>query len=416
MTVPTSDDGGLGATPPDGPLAGIKVLDFGQFIAGPLCAAMLADLGADVVRVERPGGAADRTVQPVAPGKPGGAVYLHVNRNKRSLALDPFDPRARPAIDALIAGADIVIANLPAPTRAAMGLDAERLKALNPRLILVTCTAFGPNTGLSDLPGFDGIGQAVSGAMHLSGEAGEPRKSYVHFVDHMTAAMATVSTLAALRTRDQTGAGTHIETSLAGSALFMMAGNLIEEAHLGLGRPGTGNRAQLAAPANTYATRDGHVLIQVIGNGMFRRAARLLEREDWIDDPRYRSDEARGDAYQELDAAMAAWCAERNTQACVSELRTAAIPVAPVLTPRQALQDAAIAGECVWPDAAGEGPPEELLQPVTYSGRPLPVRRAAPVLGAHSREILTEAGLDRQSIDRLLTDGLLIDAASDPVS
>lgn len=399
-----------------GPLAGLRVLDFGQFIAGPLCAALLGDLGADVVRIERPQGAADRSVQPLSPDLPGGAVYLHVNRNKRSLALDPFDPAARPALDALIAGADVVVANLPPPTRAAMGLDPDRLKALNPRLVLVTCSAFGTETGLADLPGFDGIGQAISGAMHMSGEEGNPRKSYVHFVDHMTAAMSAFSTLAALRERDRTGEGSHVETSLAGNALFMMAGNLVEEAHLGSGRAGTGNRAQLAAPANTYATTDGHVLVQVIGNGMFRRCARLLGREDWIGDPRYGSDEARGDACEALDAAMADWCAARTSAQCVDVLRGALIPVAPVLSPREALESADIAGECVWGAHSAENVRvsalSRLQQPVTYSGRPVAVRSDAPRLGAHSLEVLEEVGLDRTTIDRLLSEGLLFDGSA----
>jgi len=413
VTVSGGDERGTDA---GGPLAGLRVLDFGQFIAGPLCAAMLGDLGADVIRIERPQGSADRSVQPLSPDLPGGAVYLHVNRNKRSLALDPFDPAARPALDALIAGADVVVANLPPKTRAAMGLGADRLKALNPRLVLVTCSAFGGGTGLADLPGFDGIGQAVSGAMHMSGEGGTPRKSYVHFVDHMTAAMSAFSTLAALRERDRTGEGAHVETSLAGNALFMMAGNLIEEAHLGLGRDGTGNRAQLAAPANTYATTDGHVLVQVIGNGMFRRAARLMGREEWIGDPRYGSDEARGDAFDALDVAMADWCAARTTEACVEALRAALIPVAPVLSPRQALESADIAGECVWGahDCANLRDPalSRMQQPVTYSGAPVAIRSGAPRLGEHSLEVLEEAGLDRRTIDRLLSDGLLVDGSA----
>ena len=414
MTVTDGEPSETGSA--GGPLAGIRVLDFGQFIAGPLCAALLGDLGADVIRIERPQGAADRSVQPLAADLPGGAVYLHVNRNKRSLALDPFDPASRPALDALIAGADVVVANLPPPTRAAMGLDFDRLKALNPRLVLVTCSAFGTGTGLADLPGFDGIGQAVSGAMHMSGEDGNPRKSYVHFVDHMTAAMSAFSTLAALRERDRTGEGAHVETSLAGNALFMMAGNLIEEAQLAPGREGTGNRAQLAAPANTYATVDGHVLVQVIGNGMFRRCARLLDREDWIADPRYGSDEARGDAFAALDAAMADWCALRTRAQCVDLLRAALIPVAPVFSPREALECADIAGECVWGAHSGPNLRDSALfglqQPVTYSGCALPIRSDAPGLGVHSLEVLEEAGLDRKAIDRLLSDGLLFDGSA----
>jgi crotonobetainyl-CoA:carnitine CoA-transferase CaiB-like acyl-CoA transferase len=275
------------------PLAGIRVVDFGQFVAGPLAAALLADFGADVIRVERPDGGADRYVQPIGDNAPEGAVYLQLNRNKRSLALDPFDERAREIVDRLIRHADVIIVNAPEATREAMGLSWERVTAVNPRLILSSCTAFGSGP-LGNVPGFDGIGQAMSGAMHMTGKDGEPRKAYVHYVDHLTAVLSALGIMMALRDREFSGCGQHVETSLLRSALLTMAANLIEEDALRVGRPGIGNRAHLAAPADVFATRNGHVLIQIIGNGMFRRCARLMQHPEWIDDPRFASDEKRG--------------------------------------------------------------------------------------------------------------------------
>ena len=287
------NDSFASATAPRRPLEGIRVVDFGQFIAGPLAAALLGDFGADVIRVERPEGGADRFVQPIGAHMPGGAVYLQINRNKRSLALDSFDARAREIVDRLIMHADVVVANAPDATRDAMGLSYERVSALNPRLILATCTAFGSGGALANAPGFDGIGQAMSGAMHMSGKDGEPRKAYAHYVDHLSAALSAFGVMMALRERERTGRGQHVETSLLRSALLTMAANLTEEDVLQIGRHGIGNRAHLAGPADVFRTRDGHVLVQVIGDSMFGRCARLMQRVDWLDDPRFVSDETR---------------------------------------------------------------------------------------------------------------------------
>jgi crotonobetainyl-CoA:carnitine CoA-transferase CaiB-like acyl-CoA transferase len=395
-------------------LDGIRVVDFGQFIAGPLCAALLGDFGAEVIRVERPGGAADRTVQPLGdPALPGGAVYLQVNRNKRSLALDPFDPRARPVVDRLIGWADVVVANVPRTTLETMGLAYERIAAVNPRAILATCSAFGDGP-LADLPGFDGIGQAMSGAMVMSGTGGEPRKAYAHYVDHLSAVLGAYGVMAALRAREATGRGQQVETSLVGSALFAMAANLVEETVLGVGRTGRGNRAQLAGPADVYATRDGHVLVQVIGNSMFRRCVRLLDRPDWLADPRFASDESRGAHGALLSEVVAAWCVSRTTEACVAAFRGAGLPVAPVLTPRGALEHPDLPQARLWtrPQDNSDACAVQVLQPpLTLSATPGGVRTAAPALGAHSRAILDEIGLDRAAADALMQAGVVTTTA-----
>lgn len=359
------------------PLAGLKVLDFGQFVAGPLCALMLAELGAEVTRIERPGGGPDRYVQPVG-AEAGGAVYLQLNRGKRSRVLDPFDPRDAEAIDALLTAADVVVANYPDRTLAAMRLDWPRLEALNPRLILASTSAFGagPQAGL---PGFDGIGQAMSGAMHLTGADGEPRKAYVHWVDHLTAALSAFGVMAALASRATTGRGQRVETSLLGSALFAMAGTLIEERALGLDRPGIGNRAQLAGPADVFAAEDGHVLLQVIGEGPFKRAARLFGRPDWLDDPRFSDDAGRGRHGADLSAVVADWCAGRSVAACLAAFAEAGLAAAPVLSPRAALTHPAVAAAGLFTG----GPHPALRLPIALGAVPPADLHPAPVLGAH---------------------------------
>ena len=173
-----------------GVLEGVRVLDFGRYIAGPYCACLLGDMGADVIRVEKTHGSEDRWVAPIAEGGEGG-LFMQVNRNKRGLTLNPMKPEGRDVVRRLAATADVVVANLPDPALTAMGLDYTSLAAVKPDIILTSVSAFGAGGPSSEKVGFDGIGQAMSGAMYLSGRPGEPTKSYVPYVDFTTALSAT---------------------------------------------------------------------------------------------------------------------------------------------------------------------------------------------------------------------------------
>ncbi|MGQ3028969.1 MAG: CaiB/BaiF CoA transferase family protein [Ferrovibrionaceae bacterium] len=382
-----------------GALDGITVLDFGHFIAGPQCGALLADFGADVIRIERPEGGNDREVGPISsdPATPGGTLYLQVNRNKRSLALDPFNPAARPVIDRLLAGADVVIANFPPKTLADMGLDYARIAAINPRIVLCTCAAFGHEGGFRGRPGFDGIGQAMSGAMHMTGDDGRPRRAFAMYVDHATAALSAFGVMAALRAREATGHGQQVEAALLGTALSMTMSGLAEEAALAPDRKGTGNLGQTAGPADIYRTTDGWVLLQVVGASMFRRCARLVGHPEWIEDPRFHDDLSRGEHGAELSAGVGAWCAGLSTADCLDAFARAGLPAAPVLSFRQALDDPDIAAQGYWQNHAVPGverPVPIMTPPVRLSATPGRFARLAPALGADTEAILRGLGLD----------------------
>ena len=198
-----------------GVLDGIRVLDFGRYIAGPFCAALLADLGADVIRVEKVRGSEDRFIIPLNEAGDG-AMFMQVNRNKRGLTLNPMKPDGREVVRRLVATADVVVANLPDSALTAMGIDYRSLVAIRPSVILTSVSAFGAGGPLSGKLGFDGIGQAMSGSMYLSGRPGEPTKTYVPYVDFTTALSATVGTLAALMARQQTGRGAGGERVVTG--------------------------------------------------------------------------------------------------------------------------------------------------------------------------------------------------------
>jgi len=388
-----------------GVLAGIRVLDFGQYIAGPYCARLLGDFGASVTRIERPEGNVDRGLVPLtADGSGGGALYHAINCNKASLALDLKRPESRPVLDRMLALADVVVANVPPAGLKAMGLDWPRLHALNPRAILVTCTAYGAKGERRNVIGFDGVGQAMSGAMHMTGQDGGPRKAAVNYVDFSTAAFSAFGVMLALRRRNATGEGQHVEASLLHSAVALMAATLIEEQVCRPGRAGTGNRAQLGAPADAFRTRDGWILIQVVGEEMFARVARLVGQSGWLTDARFGSDAARGRHGAEISAGVQTWCGERSNAQCIAVLDAAQIPAAPVLAPRQILEHPLAASEdwFRWVDAPGIGGLPAVMPPVQLNASPGEVRRAAPLLGADSRAVLADYGFSGDEIGTLV--------------
>ena len=377
-------------------LSGIRVLDFGRYVAGPYCATLLGYLGADVIRIERCGGGEDRFIAPItAQGE--GAVLFQTGCNKRSLTLELGAPQASEIVRRLVATADVVVANLPPATLAALQLDYPALQAIRPDIIVATQTAFGDAGPYKDRGGFDGIGQAMSGAMYITGVPGAPAKAAAPYVDYTTAVLAAFGILAALIHRQHTGAGQEVSTSLLGTALAVFNSHLIEQAVTGVGRAGTGNRVQTSAPSDVFPTQDGHVLTHVVGNGLFRRWARLMGDETrWTADPLYATDQSRGDHSQEILDCMRTWCAQRTTAEALAALERAGIPAGPVNTPQQALDDpqvaamgflTAIAG---YPGLARAAPVATL--PVKLSASPGGIGKPPPRAGEHSDEILTSLG------------------------
>src|SRR4051812_41858857 len=317
---------------------GIRVLDFGRYVAGPWCAALLGDLGAEVIRIEKRGGSEDRFVGPVADGGEG-ALFLQINRNKKSMTLDPATPAGREVVRRLIATADVVVANLPPQRLRALGLDWATVSQLRPSLVLTTVSAFGGGGPYEERLGFDGIGQAMSGGMYLSGHPGEPMRAYVPWVDFGTAGLAAFATVAALYERHTTGLGQHVEASLLQTALGAANAPLIEQQVRTLDRVASGNRSQTTGPSDAFRTTDGWVVVQVIGQPLFARFAALIGAPELLEDPRFADDNARGIHGAELSDRMARWCASRTTADVVAALERAQIPAGPVHSPAQTLAD-----------------------------------------------------------------------------
>ncbi|MBO6667173.1 CoA transferase [Parvibaculum sp.] len=398
-----------------GILEGVRVLDFGRYIAGPYCAALLGDLGAEVIRIERRDGSEDRFVQPIVPeagpGEGGeGAMFLQMNRNKRGLTLDPMTETGRGIVRRLAATADVVVANLPPSTLKAMGLDYESLTAVKPDIILTTVSAFGHGGPYSERTGFDGVAQSMVGAAYLTGHPDEPVKSYAPWVDFGTASLSAFGTLAALMERQKSGKGQVVEGSLLSTALAYFNFHLIEQELRKTNRVAIGNRSPYAGPADIVRTKDGWILVQVIGMPLFKRWARLMGEDHWLTDPRFKDDLSRGDHGEILSERTQRWAETRTTEEALAELEAARIPAGPVYSPQQALEDRHIQEmgylkPLPFPGLPGPAPVMET--PLRFSRTPASLRERAPLLGEHTDAILGELGYTTEEIESFRSQGVI---------
>ncbi|MCG8440658.1 MAG: CoA transferase [Caulobacterales bacterium] len=395
-------------------LDGVRVLDIGRYIAGPYCATLLGYLGAEVVRVERRQGGEDRYIAPLFAREDGGSgeggLFLQTACGKKSVALDLADEDGRAALRKIAASADIVVANMPPKALAKLGLDWDAFSALNPRGVLVTQTGFGARGPDRDKGGFDGVAQAMSGAMYLTGVPDAPVKAGAPYVDYATGVLSALGAMAALMARERTGRGEHVETTLLGTALAVMNAHLIEQAVAGRNRVGTGNRVQTSAPSDVFRTRDGHVLVHTVGDGLFARWARLVGRTELAQEPRFQGDQARGDHRDELCAIMAEWCADRSTEEALAALEQAGVPCGPVLSLQEALDNpqAEAMGFLTSVDFPGLPRPAPVADlPIAFARLAAGVDGRPPTLGEHTEEILGSVGYGAQDIAALREKGVL---------
>jgi crotonobetainyl-CoA:carnitine CoA-transferase CaiB-like acyl-CoA transferase len=337
-------------------------------------------------------------------------MFLQVNRNKRGMTLDPASGKGREVVRRLVATADVVVANLPEAALEALGIDYATLSAIKPDIILTTATAFGYGGPYERKVGFDSVAQAMSGIMYLSGEPGAPVKSFSPWVDYSTAALSAFGTTMALMHRGKTGEGQEVQGALLASALTVTNAALMEQAVKRTNRVATGNRGQLSAPSDVFRTKDGSVLVITVGQPMFKRWAELTGETHWLADPRFKNDDTRGWNGAAISARMQAWCAERTTEEVMAALETARLPVAPVYSPQQALDDPHVraAGFYQAMDYPGLPAPAPVVRtPVKVTKSPGAIRHRAPELGEHTDAILCELGYSPGEIAGLRDEGVV---------
>lgn len=390
-------------------LDGIRVLDFGRYVSGPYCATLMADFGAEVIRIERPGGGEDRFIGPVAETGDG-AGFLQLARNKRCITLNPRSEGADEVLRRLVASADVVIANVPANALQRMGIDYESLCAIKPDIILANISSFGTRGPWASRPGFDSVGQAMSGSQYLTGTGEVPFRTPVTWVDHSTGLFTAFGVAMALFERQRTGKGQQIDCSLLGSALAFSSTAMIEEAMTGIGRTAIGNRSFLNGPTDSFRTTDGWVVTQIVGNPIFKRWAELMGKPQWADDPRFGSDEARAEQGEFLSAKMSEWCATRTSQQALEELAAAHLPAGPVLSPaeirtHEQVQGMGMVEQVYVPHIGREAPLTRT--PLEMGGAPAEIRTPPPAVGQHNEEVLRELGFSDDEIEGMTARGVV---------
>ena len=391
-------------------LSGIGVLDLSRVLAGPWATQMLGDLGAEIIKVEKPGEGDDtRGWGPPWHGDPAdrrSAYFLSANRNKRSVTIDIATPEGQALIRALAAKSDVVVENFKSGGLARYGLDQAALRATNPRLIYCSITGFGQGGPRAAQAGYDLMIQAQSGFMSITGEPDrDPQRSGVAIIDLMTGLHATIAILAALRQRDVTGEGQHIDLALFDVAASMLANQASNYLVSGAVPGRQGNSHPNVVPYQAFATADGHLILAVGNDGQFARFAALAGHAEWAADARFRTNAARVVHRDALVPAIAAAMLHRTTADWATALDAAGIPSGPINTIDEALADPqALFRKLVRDDDGVPG----IASPLRLSASPMTDATPPPLLGNDTREVLRSIlGLDDEAIARLAASGVI---------
>lgn len=399
-----------------GPLEGLKVLDMSRIIAGPLCGQYLADLGAEVIKVERPGEGDDsrRIAPPWLKDKDGretrqSTLHLAVNRNKRSLALDFTKPEGAELARRLAAQCDVLIENYKVGGLAKYGLGYDQLGPLNPALIYCSITGFGQDGPYAARPGYDYVAQAMSGLMSVTGPAETPMRAGVPIVDILAGMNAAIGVLAALERRRRTGLGQHVDVSLLESGVAALMNHGAAWLNGGTLMPRTGNEHPSGTPYGVYPTADRPILIAVVNDREFARFAAALGCPDWAEDPRFSRNAERVRHRAALTALIEDRLAAKPAAAWLAALEAAGVPSGPVNEVPDVFADPHLQarGATVGLPHAAAGEARTVALPIRLSATPADYRRAAPLAGEHTDEILREFGLAQDEITRLREVGAL---------
>ncbi len=383
-------------------LEGIRVLDFGRYIAGPYCAALLGDLGAEVIRIERIDGSEDRYVHPIDNPNGEGAMFMQMNRNKKGITLNPTKEGSQEIVKKLVKTSDIVVANLPPQTLKRMGIDYDTISKYNKKIILTTVSAFGHGGPYSERVGFDGVGQAMSGATYLTGYEDEPIKAYSPYIDYGTASLTAMGTLAAIIEREKTGEGQVVEGALFATSLAFMNTHIIEQAITNKNRKAIGNKSPYAGPVDIVKTKDGWIIVQVLGDPLFKRWAKLVGAEEYLEDERFSSDIKRGENSQALSDKTQEWSKNLTSEVALKLLSEAMVPAGPVNNLSDVLDDQHVKEMNFFQNLDFPGlkkPAPVMGLPINLSNSESSIRKRPPMLGEDTDAILKELGYSEDQIN-----------------
>ena len=383
------------------PLEGLKVLELARILAGPWVGQLLADLGADVVKVERPGAGDDTRAwgPPFVEAEDGGdlsAAYFHsCNRGKRSIAADFETPEGQELVRKLAAHADVVIENFKVGGLKKYGLDYASLKQINPRLVYCSITGFGQDGPYASRAGYDFMIQGMGGIMDLTGDPdGEPQKIGVAYVDIFTGVYSVVGILAALRKRDATGEGAHLDMALLDVQTSVLANQAMNYLASGKAPRRMGNAHPNIVPYQVFPVADGHVIVAVGNDGQFGRLVAVLGRPELAQDERFRSNAGRVGHRAELAPLLTGLTLAFTRKDLLSALEKQGVPAGPINTVADVFADPQVIARGMKidlpSDAARGGAIPSVRSPIVMDGQPMTAQRPSPRLGEHTDEVLSD--------------------------
>ena len=394
-----------------GALAGVVVLEHSTALSGPYCAQLLGDLGAEVIKIERPGeGDQSRGWGPPFAGEQS-AYFLSFNRNKRGLTLDLSKEKGREVLRRLLPKTDVLIHNLPRQSsRAKLGLDDQSCRTLNPRLVLAAISGFGDSGPYAERPGYDIIAQGMGGAMAITGEPNDgPIRFPTPIADMTTAIYTALAIVSALFARERTGQGQMIDTALfdcQATWLANVAGN-----YLLSGEPvcKLGNTHPNIVPYQPFATVDGWIIVAVGSQRLWEKFTSAVESPELLQDLRFKNNAARLAHRQELVTLLSEKFCQRTSQEWLQRLQQADIPAGPIYRPEQTLTDAQLLarGMVIEIEHPAAGLVRSLGNPMKLGATPITYRRPAPLLGEHNGEILSDLGYEIAEIAGLQADKVI---------
>lgn len=392
------------------PLSGINVLDLTQNVAGPYCTMLLGDLGAEVIKVERPKVGDDARLWGPPYWGEQSTTFMALNRNKKSVALDLKHDEGQELLWDLVKRSDVLVQSLRSKSLQRMGFGYNMVRRRNPRLIYCSMTAYGNTGPMRDLPGYDPLMQAFAGLMSVTGEPdGAPVRVGTSIMDMGMGMWGVIGILGALRDRERTGEGQLVETSLYETAIAWIPYQIIS--YLGTGevprRHGSGTA--MLAPYEAYPTRDGRILVAAGNNSIWGDLCRALGAEELLDDPRFEDNPGRVENREALYENLAARFGADTTEAWVEKLREAGVPCSPIRAVDQVVADPQTEAVGILRPVAHPTIPgyADVGMPLTWNGARPETRRLPPGLGSDTREILREIGRSEEEVDRLVKEGVV---------